>query len=97
MKPVKIIQQSRPTFHTGNGTAGVAASTLTSNNWLASYYVRIRNHDGANSMYVGLAGVTSSNGFRLDAGDDIEIPVDDPRLIYVIRATADVAYSFLVI
>lgn len=97
MKPVKILQQSRPDFHTGNGTAGAAAAALTANNWPAYYGVRIRNHDAANSMYVGLAGVTSANGFQLTAGSDIFIPVDDPKLIYVIRATADVIYSFLVV
>ena len=96
-KPVNIVKQSQAAFNTGNGTATVTAAALTDNPWIAQMGVFIRNHDGANPMFVGIAGVTSTKGFRVDAGDDLWIPVSDPRTIYVIRSTADVAYSFLVV
>jgi len=97
MKPVKVLESVQEDFYTGNGTAGVAASALTSQPWRAFYGVKIRNHDAANKMYVGKEGVTSSTGFRLDPGCDCEFPIADPRLIYVIRDVADVDYSFLVV
>jgi hypothetical protein len=97
MLPVRVAKQTQEKLNTGQGTAGAAAAALTTNPWPASYGIFIRNHDGANAMYVGNSGLTAANGFRLDAGDDIWIPVTDPREVYVIRATADVAYSFLVV
>jgi len=97
MLPVRVAKQTQQKLQTGQGTAGVAAAALTDNPWPANYGIFIRNHDGANAVYVGNSGVTASNGFRLDAGDNIWIPVADPREIYVIRATADVDYSFLVV
>jgi len=97
MLPVRVAKQSYSEFHTGQGTAGAAKAALTANAWEAKHGVFVRNHDGANSVYVGDSDVTVNTGFQLAAGDDIWIPVIAASDLYVITGGASVDYSFLVV
>lgn len=96
MLPVKIGKQSQDKFYTGQGTATGTAAAITAEPWEARDGVYIRNHDATNPMYVGPSGVTTSTGFRIDAGDSLKIEVEDPTTIYAVSG-GSIAYSFLIV
>jgi len=94
MLPVSIGKQTYAAVHTGQGSAGAAATALTADSWDVQYGVYIRNHDGANPMYVGSVGVTTGTGFRIVAGESLWIPIEFAKNLYVISGGA-IAYSFM--
>lgn len=97
MLPVQVGKQTFEKAYTGQGTATGTASRLTSEYWPPMYGVYIRNHDGSNPMYVGASSdVTTGTGFRIDAGDSLWIPVEEPRNLYVISG-GSIAYSCLAV
>ena len=95
MFPVQVLKQTKSKFFTGQGTAAAAAA-LTAQPGTLMYGVYIRNHDGVNPLFVGNANVTIANGFQVAAGDDLWIPIEDARDVYVVSAGA-VDYSYLLI
>lgn len=97
MLPVQIGKQTYSSLYTGQGSAGAAAAALTTSPTLAKHGVFIRNHDGANALFVGNSKLTAGTGFQVVAGADLWLPVEDPKLIYVITGGAAVAYSYLVV
>lgn len=97
MLPVRVAKQTQEVLNTGQGTANGAAAAITAKPWDAKYGVFIRNHDDTDALFVGNSGVSAANGFRVDAADDLWIPVDDARKIYAITGGNDVDYSFLVL
>jgi len=94
MLPVQIGKQTHEAAHSGQGSATATAGALTDNHWPALYGVYIRNHDGSNPMYVGDSTVTTSTGFRIDAGDSLWVPVEFAKNLYAISG-GTIAYSFL--
>jgi hypothetical protein len=44
-------------------------------------------HSGSGIVYVGDANVTSSNGYRLDNGDKIVLPVGDHEALYAVTSS----------
>jgi hypothetical protein len=49
-------------------------------------------------VYVGHGnGVSTTNGFQLDAGERVEIPIDSLDKVWVVGGAASQGYSWLVI
>jgi hypothetical protein len=93
-----IQQESVPEFKTGHGTVGTTAAKAGPA-FPCKKYARIKA-DLANGdfVYVGHADtVTSSNGFVLDAGEYVDIPVDSLDKVWVIGGAAAQGYSYVAI
>lgn len=56
--------------------------------------VSIRNI-GPGTLYVGSSNVSSVFGYELNAGEEIELELEDPTSIYVITTGASVPYTWL--
>ncbi len=97
MLPIQIGKMSHASLSTGQGSADGTAKSITASPTPAKYGVFVRNHDGANALFVGNSKLTAGTGFQIIAGEDLWIPVEDPRIIYVITGGAAVAYSYLVV
>lgn len=81
-----IEKDSHPEFYAGaNADIDQVAEQLTTSSFAVRKYVYIKANAGnTGDVYVGLAGVSASNGYPLDAGEEVKIPVDDPSKIWVI-------------
>jgi hypothetical protein len=95
---MEIQKETVPEFNTGHlvvGTTAVAAGVELP----ALKYVRIKaDLDNDDNIYVGnSANVTSGNGFLLDAGEHVDVPVDSLAKVFVIGGLADQGFSFLVV
>jgi hypothetical protein len=99
MLPIQIGKQTKSKFITGNSIVGITAKALTTQPFVASYKVVIEAKAGnSDTIYVGESDqVTSNNGWPLAAEEQIEIPIDDPRKVYVIGGAASQAYKWLAI
>ena len=56
----------------------VAASTFDQTVWL---------HNSGGALYIGASNVTTANGYKLDTGDKMELPVGDNEGLYGIVAS----------
>lgn len=82
----------------GNGNASATAGRLAGVVDKKCYKKVIIKKDGTETdvLYVGFrSDVSSSNGFALEAGDQVELEIDNPNKIWVVGSDADVAYSWL--
>lgn len=53
-------------------------------------------HSASGTVYVGDASVTSSNGYRLDSGDKIVLPIGDHEALYAVTSTGTgILYIYL--
>ena len=57
----------------------VAASTFDQTVWL--------HNSGGGGLYIGASNVTTSNGYKLDNDDKMELPVGDNEPLYGIVAS----------
>lgn len=75
-----------------------AAQKLSSVNYLAGIKVLVKASLGnSGNVYVGHdSSVSSANGYELDAGEFIELPVEDTDKIWVIGSDAAQEYSVVV-
>ena len=93
-----IENQTHPEFMAGHGTIGTTATKASALQIKAYHSVKIKA-DSANTdnVYVGQSDqVTSTNGYQLDAGEEVEIPVDRLDKVWVIGGAAAQGYSWLV-
>ena len=83
-------------FQGGVGAASTTAEVLDGvvNNRKAGKAVHIRNLDGSIAIYVGVAGLTATNGYQVPAGQEIVLEVCDPWNLYVLAASGTPAYSW---
>ena len=44
-------------------------------------------HNTGGAVYIGASNVTTTNGFKLDAGDKMELPVGDNEGLYGVTAS----------
>lgn len=81
----------------GQGTATATAAQLSGVvNKKAHKGVRIRHiSGGSDTLYVGLEGLTTSNGYPLEDGQEIFLEIEDPTAVYVIGSDASVIYGWL--
>ncbi len=93
--------QSYDDFETGqNADVDTAAEVLTSSNFQCNYGIYIKAEaTNANDVFVGRnSSVTTANGFRLDAGEEVFIPFSGPiSQIYVIGGAINQQVSYLAI
>ena len=90
-------------YHGSLGSIGATALQLTSVTRKLAQGVTIKADAGnaANFVFVGLVGVTAgisaptTDGYKLAAGQEIEIAIDDPAKIYVIGSTTSLAVSWV--
>lgn len=90
-------QESHEEFKAGHGVVGTnpqRASTLT---FKAYKVVRIKADMGnSDFVYVGdHEGISSTSGFQLDAGESVDIPIDQIDKVWVVGGDADQGYSWL--
>lgn len=92
-------QTSHEEFHVGNGTVGTSSQKITALSLKAYKYVKVRADAGnGNDIYVGTSeNVSASNGFILDAGEEVEIPIDFTDKVWVLGGAADQDYSWLAV
>jgi len=71
-------------FHgqTSVGTSAVQITTVTA---AKSITVKADN-DNTAAVYVGISGVTTSNGFRLNPGEAITLYIKNPSVLYAISS-----------
>ena len=60
-------------------TVLVAASTFDQTVWL--------HNSGGGIVYIGGADVTTSNGYKLDSNDKMELPVGDNEALYGVTSS----------
>lgn len=85
-------------FKAGHGTIGLTAAAAGLG-FVAVKGVKIKaDLANANNVYVGHdENVSASNGFVLDAGEEVFIEIDSLEKVWVIGGAADQGYSYLVI
>lgn len=88
---------AREEFRTGVLTIGTAAARLTVPGFVAHDSVFVQADSGNNDyVYVGHDGnVSAATGYPLDAGEWIEITIDDPSKIWVIGGAASQGVRYL--
>jgi hypothetical protein len=76
---MQIHQDTMPEFHTGHGVVGGAAAQVSTLAFHAGRKVEIKADLGnSDNVYVGTSiNVTTGTGYQLDAGERVEIPIDD--------------------
>jgi hypothetical protein len=65
---------------TTTATLLVAANIMDQTVWL--------HNQGGGTVYLGDANVTTSNGYKLDTGDKMQLPVGDHEGLYGITASS---------
>jgi len=66
-------------------TVGTTATLLVAAN-IMDQTVQLHN-TGGGAVYLGNASVTTSNGYKLDNTDKLQIPVGDNEALYAIAAS----------
>lgn len=95
---MEIQKETVPEFKTGHDTIGTTPA-VAGVELLALKYVRIKADLGnSDNVYVGnTPSVSSENGFQLDAGEHVDIPVDSLAKVFVVGDAADQGFSYLVV
>lgn len=90
-------QLTRSEFKAGAISVDQAAVRLTVAGFQAWSYVLLQaSADNTDIVYVGHdAHVSASNGWPLDAGESVEIPIDDPSKIWIIGGADDQTVKWL--
>lgn len=93
--PIKL---QRRQFRAGYSTVGTEIKLGLPDLDVGWYQHVIIKADAKNKgqIYVGRIGVTQENSFKLFAGDEIELIVDNLNSIYVFASRATQAYCWLV-
>jgi len=79
----------------------VPALSVHRNNKLALFLFVYRkvvvkaNANNSGIIYIGNNTLTTSNGYPLAAGEQVEIAIDDTSQVYVVADTVDQNYSWL--
>jgi len=85
-------------FIAGHGTIGTAAARAGIAQRCVKGVTIKADLANANNVYVGHdLNVSSTNGFVLDAGEDVFIEIDSLDKVWVIGGAADQGYSFVAI
>jgi len=79
---------------TGQQTATTTATALA-NHALSSSVTLSAPSTNAAVLYVGTAGVTSSTGFALGAGQSVNLPISNTNLIYIVAPTGSPVVTYL--
>lgn len=93
------VETSRNEFKIGSKTIDDSAAVALADRKLieAKSYVLVQaGSDNSGDVFVGdSSGVDSDTGWRLDAGESVKIPIDDPAKVWVIGSDADQVVKWL--
>ena len=88
---MNITQETVDNFVVGRGGADAVGKQIIASGFIAKAYkgVRVRAAT-ANTIviYVGKENVTAADGYPLPAGEEVNIPIEDPSEVYVVAAPA---------
>lgn len=86
-------------FRTGHVTIGTTAAQLSPQNLLAHSIIRIKaDATNTNDLFIGPnASVASTTGYRLDAGESVDLPLVNTDAIWIVGGAASQGYSYLVL
>lgn len=92
-----IEKETHAEFYIDTKTIGTSAEQLTENHFNVRKHVKVQAHeDNTDFVYVGHnSGVGSTYGWRLDAGEHVDIAIDDPTKIWIVGGAADQVAKFL--
>lgn len=89
-----------PNLESGQTSVGTSATALNGGTSLEvppGTRVKVNNESSNSaSIYVGGSGVTTSDGYEIDVGEDVELRVDDVSTIHVVAASTGYTVSWLV-
>ena len=95
---VNVTKQSVPGagLHAGNGTVGTAEQALTPIAWQVKIRVSVKaGKSNSGTLHLGTQG-DSVNGFVfLNAGEQIDLYVEDTSLIFITGSASSQAYSWI--
>ncbi len=88
LNAIETAVEVETSFKNGTETIGTTAGVLTSTNHSSSKGVTLSvEMSNVGTIYIGYdSTVTSSNGFPLEAGDSMYIPIDNPNKIYCVAS-----------
>ena len=95
---MNIDKSAVSTFVVGHGQVGTAPQQLVASDNACEAYrgVRVRAaKDNTATLYVGSSNVSTDAGYPLAAGEEVEIPVNNPSSIYVVSDSGTCSYSWL--
>lgn len=86
-------------FKAGHGSVGTSAAQVDTSAIRAAKGVNIKaDLTNGNNLYVGHdSGVSSSNGYLLDAGEEVFIQIDSLDKVWIIGGASSQGYSWLVV
>jgi len=98
---VNIGREAAEEFQVGQGSVGAASQPLAvvgASRSVLKYVIIKADFTNTNDVFVGTSGVTTTTGFRLDAGEATPpIPIDELSKVHVIGGAALQGYSWLAI
>jgi len=94
----RMIIKSQRQFRGGQSTVGTEAKLALPDLDVGRYQHVTIKADAKNKgqICIGRIGVTQKNGFKLFAGDEIELIVDNLNSIYIVASRSKQTYSWLV-
>ncbi len=86
-------------FKSGHGSVGTSAAQVSEHALRAVKGVKIKADLGnSDNVYVGYDDtVTNTNGYQLDAGEEVTIEIDALNKVWVYGGASSQGYSWLVI
>lgn len=95
---VSVVQTTVSGHSSGAKTASSSASAIAAGTAELKRGVIVKVPSTAGeSVYVGPAGVTSSNGFQLEPGDKEMFPASTLASLYVVTASGSVAITYFAV
>lgn len=88
----KVLTMGAQAMETGQVTIGTTATAIIGGRKRSR--VRITSH-AATAVFIGGAGVTTANGYRLPATDGASVVLETSAAIYAIVAAGTLVVSFL--
>jgi hypothetical protein len=92
---IATVPQTSSKFTHGQTTVGTTEVALASSFPLRFGVVLKADDSNPGDVYVGNTGLTTSTGYRLDAGQGISLEVSDVALIYLIANASDQLVHYL--
>jgi hypothetical protein len=87
-------QAVQASLSNGQATIGTSATQLTSTVLKQGVVIKASNLNSG-VIYLGVSGVTTSNGFELSAGETVTLPITNTNLIYAIANDVNQILCFI--
>lgn len=95
---MNVGRESVEEFRAGQGTVGGTSQALGNSQDVLKYVIVKADLTNANDVFVGTDVVSTTNGFRLDAGESTPpIHINNVAKVFVIGGAAAQGYSWLAV